>query len=100
PGFAFWLHDHHYDGVLNFLSGLNKDPGANWAQQNGMWKRGASTPFGVLDSFRPYTLAPVTGRIHADVLALAGADDHFVPSDQLDKFRKSLTHARSVTAVL
>lgn len=99
PKFVFWLRDHHYDRTLNFLTGLRNDTGANWAQQNGMWTLGAKTPFGVLDAFKPYTLAPVASRIHADVLALAGADDHFVPADQMDEFEKSLVNARSVTAI-
>jgi pimeloyl-ACP methyl ester carboxylesterase len=99
PHFVFWLRDHHYYGLLNFLSGLNSNPGATWAQQNGMWTLGAKNPFAVLDAFKPYTLAPVASRIHADVLALAGADDHFVPPDQMDEFKKSLVNARSVTAV-
>jgi hypothetical protein len=31
------------------------------------------------------------------VLILAGADDHFVPFDQMATFQKALTAARSVT---
>jgi alpha-beta hydrolase superfamily lysophospholipase len=99
PPFAFWLRRNHYDGTLKFLAGLNNDPGATWAQQNGMWTLGAKDSFSVLDAFRPYTLAPVASRIHADVLALAGADDHFVPVNQIDEFKKSLVNARSVTAI-
>ena len=79
---------------------MENGPGSKWAQQNGMWTFGLSDPFAVIDAFKAYTLAPVASRIHADVLALAGADDHFVPSDQMDKFKRSLTNARSVTAVV
>jgi alpha-beta hydrolase superfamily lysophospholipase len=100
PSFVFWLRDHGYMGVLKFLSGLRSDPGSDWAQQNGMWTLGAKNPLAVVDAFKAYTLAPVAGRIEADVLALAGADDHFVPADQLGRFQKSLTHARSVTGVV
>jgi alpha-beta hydrolase superfamily lysophospholipase len=100
PAFAFWLARNHYDGTLKFLSGLNDDPGAKWAQQNGMWTLGAKTPFAVIDAFKAYTLAPVASRIHADVLAMAGADDHFVPPNQIGEFQKSLTNARSVTTVV
>jgi alpha-beta hydrolase superfamily lysophospholipase len=101
PPFVFWLRDHHYDGVLKFLvaHGPN-DPGSAWSVQNGMWTLGVHDPFGVIDAFRAYTLAPVASRISADVLILAGADDHFVPGDQVDAFEKSLTHARSVTKVV
>jgi alpha-beta hydrolase superfamily lysophospholipase len=99
PAVAFWLRDHGYDKVLNFLAGLSKDPGSEWAQANGEWVLGASGPFELLEAFKAYRLAPVAGRIRADVLILAGADDHFVPPDQLDLFRKSLTQAHSVTAI-
>ena len=33
PKFAFWLNDHHFDRTLNFLAGLNKSPGAKWADR-------------------------------------------------------------------
>jgi dienelactone hydrolase len=60
---------------------------------------GATGPFELLDAFKAYRLGPVAARIKADVLILAGADDHFVPSDQMELFRRSLTQARSVTAM-
>lgn len=100
PPFAFWLRRNGYNGVLRFLAGLGGDSGATWAQENGKWVFGVSDPFAVLDAFKAYRLAPVAPRIKADVLMFAGADDHFVPSDQLDQFRNSLANARSVTAIL
>ena len=99
PQFAFSLHEHGYDGLLNFLAGLNKDPGSTWAQENGEWVLGARDPFALLDAFKAYRLAPVANQIKADVLILAGAEDHFVPADQMEQFRRSLTQARSVTAI-
>lgn len=99
PQFALWLHVHHYSGLLNFLSGLNKDPGSNWAQKNGQWVFGLSDPFEVIETFKAYRLEPVASRIKADVLIFAGADDHFVPDDQTAEFRKSLSNARSVTTI-
>lgn len=30
----------------------------------------------------------------------AGVDDHFVPLDQVEEYKKSLVHARSVSAVV
>jgi alpha-beta hydrolase superfamily lysophospholipase len=101
PAFVFWLRQHGYNGVLNVLAKQgSSDPGAAWSMQNGMWVFGAKGPFEVLDAFKPYTLAPVASRIKADVLILAGADDHFVPHEQVDAFQKSLTAARSVTTVV
>jgi dienelactone hydrolase len=99
PTFVLWLRANGYTGILSLLSGLKKDPGAKWAQENGMWGFGVADPFAVLDAFKAYTLAPVADRIRADVLALAGSEDHFVPAGQLERFKKSLTNARSVTTV-
>ena len=100
PGFVFWLRKHQYDGVLRYLASHNSDPGSKWATDNGQWVFGVTDPFAVMDAFKAYTLAPVAGRIKSDVLLLAGADDHFVPPDQLDALRSSLTQARSVKAIL
>jgi len=100
PGFIFWLRERGYNGVLRFLASHNSDPGSKWATDNGQWVFGVANPFAVMDAFKAYTLAPVAGRIKADVLLLAGADDHFVPPDQLDALRDSLTQAHSVKAIL
>jgi alpha-beta hydrolase superfamily lysophospholipase len=98
PKFAFWLKEHGYNSVLNFLARLKSDPGKVWAQENGMWVFGAKDPFALLEDFKAYTLAPVASRIDIDVLILAGEDDHFVPLDQVEEYKKSLVHARSVTS--
>jgi alpha-beta hydrolase superfamily lysophospholipase len=101
PAFVFWLRKHGYDSLLDAMSKHPpSDPGALWSVQNGMWVFGVKTPMQVLDAFKLYTLAPVASRIKADVLILAGADDHFVPQDQVGAFRDSLTGARSVTTVV
>lgn len=91
PKVAIWLKEHGYYGVLNFLSGLKSDPGKRWAQDNGMWVFGAKDPWAMLDDFKAYTLAPVASQIDIDVLILAGADDHFVPLDQVEAYKKSLS---------
>jgi alpha-beta hydrolase superfamily lysophospholipase len=100
PAFAFWLRQHGYTKLLNFLSSRQNDPGSTWAIQNGEWVFGVNDPFAVMDAFKPYNLENVAPRIQGDVLLLAGADDHFVPGDQLDLMRKSLTHAHSVKAIM
>lgn len=100
PPFVFWLRAHGYNSALKFLSGLHHDTGSEWGQQNGMWVFGVNDPFAVLDQFRNYSLVPVAHQIKADVLLLAGEDDHFVPNDQIGELQKNLTSARSVTAKL
>ena len=100
PKFAFTLHAHGLDGVLNFLGDHHETPGARWAQQNGRWVLGVPDRMAVLEAFKPYNLAPVAGNIRADTLILVGAEDHFVPVEQAEQFKQSLTGARSVTTVV
>jgi alpha-beta hydrolase superfamily lysophospholipase len=100
PQVAFWLRAHGYNGLLTFLGGLNTDPGTNWAQSNGKFVFGVDNSFAVLEAFKAFRLAPVAAQIRADVLILGGAADHFVPAGQMAEFQKSLTGARSVTAVM
>jgi len=99
PSWVLGLHKRGYDGVLEVLSSIQKDPGSAWAVQNGEWVFGVKDPFAVLDTFRQYRLAPVVAQIRADVLIMAGADDHFVPSAQANQFAQGLVNARSVTSV-
>lgn len=99
PKFINWLHEHNYTGILKLLSHLPRSPESEWAAKNGMWTFGLSNPLAVVDAMQALTLAPVADRIRADVLLLAGADDHFM-ANEIDKVRESLTQARSVTSVV
>jgi alpha-beta hydrolase superfamily lysophospholipase len=94
-----WLIDNKPYGILNFLVSLQHDPGAKWNRENGMWVFGVKHPWDVSTAFRRYTLAPVASRITGDVLILVGERDHFVTPDQGEKYKQSLTHARSVTTL-
>ncbi|RJF86635.1 alpha/beta fold hydrolase [Oleomonas cavernae] len=102
PGFAQWLRRNGFDGPVEALIDLKTtmNPGFKWAVENGMWVLGTKGPLETLDAFAAYTLEPVASRIKADVLILAGADDHFVPVAQVGQFEKALTQARSVTSVI
>jgi pimeloyl-ACP methyl ester carboxylesterase len=99
PSFVFWLHAHGHDELLNSLSQKSPDTGSKWAVQNGQWVFGVHGVFEVLDVFKRYRIGPIAAQIRQDVLLLAGADDHFVPIEQLANMRDSLTNARSVTAI-
>ena len=100
PGFVKWLIANGHTGTLDFLSKLSDDPGRKWTRENGMWVFGLSSPYDIGKMFSQYTLAPVASKITADVLILAGTNDHFIPLEQVDQFKQSLTHARSVTTVV
>jgi len=101
-GLVEWLTGLGLDGVAEVLMRLKMgtDPGLRWGLDNAMWVMGVSSPTQVLAAFAPYTLKDVTQHIRADVLILAGAEDHLVPLAQVEQFRAALTQARSVTAIV
>ncbi len=72
-------------------------PNLKWALSNSRWTLGARGLQEMLDAVAPYTLAGVADRIRQDVLILAGAEDQFIPLNQVEKYQKSLVNARSVT---
>ena len=47
-----------------------------------------------------YSLIGVAGRITADVLIMAGADDHFIPMAQAADFASVLKVSRSVCTIV
>jgi len=100
PAFVPWLRAHGFENTLNKMARRTQDPGARWAQDNGMWVLGLDSPLAVVDAFKSYSIAPVAGRITQDVLLLAGSSDHFVPLDQVGQEREALTHAHSVTTIV
>ncbi len=77
---------------------MNKDPLAEWGITQGEHVLGVSSPYQYLASLALYVTADVSGRVRADALLLAGAEDHYVPLTQLTDQITTLTAARSVTA--
>jgi hypothetical protein len=57
-----------------------------------------TTPHEYFASLARYRTADVSALVRADVLLLAGAEDHYVPIRQLSDQLNTLTSARSVTA--
>ena len=99
PPAAFWLHDHGFSAVVDMIirAKVAMSPGFAWAIRNGMWALGTEHALETVAAMQKYTLAGVAQRIKGDVLILAGADDHFVPIEQVALFEKALISARSVT---
>src|SRR6516164_5760908 len=102
PPALFWLRDHGFGFVIDLLirAKMAWSPGFGWAVSNGMWTLGTKHPLDTARALQKYTLAGVAERIKADVLILAGAEDHFVPIGQVAQFENALTAARSVTTVI
>jgi pimeloyl-ACP methyl ester carboxylesterase len=102
PHAAFWLGRHGLGSVLNAIAKIKSafSPSLKWALQNSRWVMGTGGLLETAEALRAYTLQNVAQRITGDVLILAGADDHFVPVEQVKQFEISLSQARSVTSVV
>ena len=102
PALAFWLHAHHAKAALNAMIAAKArlSPGFAWSLANSQWVLGTTSPMETIDVLERYTLAHVAGRIRADVLILAGANDHFIPAQQSADFVRALTAARSVRQIV
>jgi dienelactone hydrolase len=72
-------------------------PDVVWAVNNARWTMGTDSIDEAEKAFAPYRLASVADRIRQDVLIIAGAEDHFIPSHQAADFANSLVNAKSVT---
>jgi len=99
PKPIFWMRDHGMTGLAESLINWKKSrsPGTRWALDNAMWTLGKEHPLDAIDEFQKYSLAGVAQRIKCDVLILAGAEDHFIPIEQVKQMQEALTSARSVT---
>jgi len=58
---------------------------------------GTATPYDFLRASTALNTRRISRRVTADVLLLAGADDHYVPLKQLGRQAGHLVNARSVT---
>jgi hypothetical protein len=71
---------------------------ADWGVSRGEHVLGVRTPHEYLASLTRFVTADVSSQVGADVLLLAGVEDHYVPFRQLGDQLNTLTGARSVTA--
>jgi pimeloyl-ACP methyl ester carboxylesterase len=85
--------------VVNAIAdrAVARKPVSEWGLQQGMHVTGTATPHDFLRSTTAMSTRKISQRIRADVLLLAGADDHYVPLSQLGRQAGNLTNARSVT---
>jgi hypothetical protein len=71
---------------------------ADWGVAQGEHVLGVRTPHEYLASLTRFVTADASGQVGADVLLLAGVEDHYVPFRQFGDQLNTLTGARSVTA--
>ncbi len=102
PPLALWLHARRASALLNLLIEIKArlSPGFAWSVANGQWVLGTVSAMETLKALGSYTLAPVASLVKAEVLILAGLDDHFIPVGQAADFACALTAARSVRTIV
>jgi dienelactone hydrolase len=100
PGVVLWLHRNGMRSLVDWLIGfkMKLEPGLRWGVNNARWTMGAQSPSDLLSIFAQYNLRDVAKQIRADVLILAGEEDHFFPVEQVTEFKNALVNAHSVTA--
>ena len=76
---------------------IARKPVAAWGLQQGMHITGTATAYDFLRSTTRFDTRRISQLVTADVLLLAGADDHYVPLKQLRRQAANLVRARSVT---
>jgi pimeloyl-ACP methyl ester carboxylesterase len=74
-----------------------RKPVSEWGLRQGMHVTGTATPYDFLRSTTAMSTRKISHRVRADVLLLAGADDHYVPLKQLGRQAGMLSSARSVS---
>lgn len=77
-----------------------RKPIAAWGLRQGMHVTGTADAYTFFRVARTLSTRTISDRVTADVLLLAGADDHYVPAHQLHRQAAALTRARSVTTRL
>lgn len=86
-------------GIVNAVArrAIARKPVAAWGLQHGMHVTGTATAYDFLRSTTRFNTRRISQQVTADVLLLAGADDHYVPLRQLARQAANLVRARSVT---
>jgi hypothetical protein len=74
-----------------------RKPVAEWGQHFGMHITGTASTYDFLRLTTKFNTRRISQLVTADVLLLAGADDHYVPLEQLGRQAANLVNARSVT---
>lgn len=86
-------------GIVNAVArrAIARKPVVAWGLRQGMHVTGTATAYDFLRSTTRLNTRRISRLVTADVLLLAGADDHYVPLKQLRRQAANLTRARSVS---
>ena len=99
PGFIKFLINHGYRGIARTFIKLRMQTNTTirWGIHNAQWTLGVKDPIDVPNAMSKFNLADVAGKIRCPVLLVAGEKDHLVPVEQVEKLKKALVNAKSVT---
>ncbi len=95
-----WLLRVRARWIVNAISRAvaRRRPVVEWGLVQAMHVLGRTTPFDVFEAAAAFRTGDISDRVRQDVLLLAGADDHYVPLEQIRDQAALLTAARSVTS--
>ncbi|MGF6886684.1 pimeloyl-ACP methyl ester carboxylesterase [Nocardia sp. GAS34] len=85
--------------LIHRVAGLAaaRKPIAAWGLRHGMHVTGTRDAYGFFRAAQSLSTHADSARVTADVLLLAGAEDHYVPAHQLRRQAAALTNANSIT---
>ena len=94
------LRDWGLDGLVDVIAPVfgRLNPAAASALVVGGTMLGTDKAREIADALEHYRIGTAASRIGQDVLLFAGEDDQLVPVQQMEELRRTLVHARSVTA--
>ncbi len=86
-------------GLVNTLvwRAAMRKPVVAWGIRQGMHVLGVATPYEFFQTAKLYTTKHISKRVTADVLLLAGREDHYVPLCQFHRQAGAVGNARSLT---
>lgn len=76
---------------------MSRDLLSDWFLRQGMTVTGTDSPAAFLREMKRYSTEADSDKVTQDVLILAGAQDHYVPLEQLYRQMDALKNARSIT---
>ncbi len=77
---------------------MRRSPVLDWGLHQGMHVFGVDSPAAFLRTAARFRTAAYSPQVTADVLLLAGAEDHYVPLHQLGRQMAVLSGARSLSS--
>jgi pimeloyl-ACP methyl ester carboxylesterase len=92
----------HARPIINLAARVaaTRKPIAAWGLRQGMHVTGARDAYEFFEAAHSLSTHSISAKVTADVLLLAGADDHYVPAHQLHRQAAALSNAHSVTTRL